>query len=202
MYAEYVRQSWVKQLFANSIAAVAVTGGTLAIANLASETSTIAQAKYGPLVLALIAICAFVANLGTAYILFRRSIRFADPAHWRQLRLEVNKRDVRQAVQVFLGRFRRAVVSHVNQEPDFTVLFPDPGEGSADEAIRALLDDASRAMFERRTGGIQNGAAITARSRYLRDGRNARSWFSVGCARDSTRMAAAAGTEPQPVFIP
>lgn len=151
MYAEYVRQSWVKQLFANSIVAVAVTGGTLAIANLVSETSTIAQAKYGPLVLALIAICAFVVNLGTAYILFRRSIRFADPAHWRQLRLEVNKRDVRQAVQAFLSRFRRAVVSHATDEPDVTVLFPDPGEGSADEAIRALLDDASRAMFERRT---------------------------------------------------
>ena len=151
MYAEYVRQSWVKQLFASSIVAVAVTGGTLAIANLASETSTIAQAKYGPLVLALIAIFAFFANLGTAYILFRRSIRFADPAHWRQLRLEVNKRDVRQAVQAFLSRFRRAVVSHATNEPDVTVLFPDAGEGSADEAIRALLDDASRAMFERRT---------------------------------------------------
>ena len=151
MYAEYVRQSWVRQLFTSSIAAVAFTGGTLAIANLVGETSTIAQAKYGPLVLALIAICAFIVNLGTAYILFRRSIRFANPAHWRQLRLEVNKRDVRQAVQVFLGRFRRAVVSHVNQEPDVTVLFPDAGEGSADEAVRALLDDASRAMFERRT---------------------------------------------------
>ena len=151
MYVEYVRQSWVRQLFASSIVAVAFTGGTLAIANLVSETSTIAQAKYGPLVLALIAICAFVVNLGTAYILFRRSIRFADPAHWRQLRLKVNKRDVRQAVQVFLGRFRRAVVSHATNEPDLTVLFPDAGEGSADEAIRALLDDASRAMFERRT---------------------------------------------------
>ena len=151
MYAEYVRQSWVRQLFTSSIAAVAATGGTLAIADLASETSAIAQAKYGPLVLALIAICAFVANLGTAYVLFQRSIRFANPAHWRQLRLDVNKRDVRQAVQVFLGRFRRAVVSHATNEPDVTVLFPDAGEGSADEAIRALLDDASRAMFERRT---------------------------------------------------
>ena len=151
IYAEYVRQSWVRQLFTISIGAVAFTGGTLAIANLAGENSTIAQAKYGPLVLALIAICAFAVNLGTAYVLFRRSIRFANPAHWRQLRLEVNKRDVRQAVQVFLGRFRRAVVSHWNQESDLTVLFPDAGEGSADEAIRALLDDASRAMFERRT---------------------------------------------------
>ena len=151
MYAEYVRQSWVGRLFTVSISAVAFTGGTLAIANLVGEHSTIAQAKYGPLVLALIAICAFIVNLGTAYILFRRSIRFANPAHWRRLRLEVNKRDVRQAVQAFLGRFRRAVVSHANQEPDVTVLFPDTGEGSADEAIRGLLDDASRAMFERRT---------------------------------------------------
>ena len=150
IYAEYVRQSWVSQLFTISIGAVAFTGGTLTIANLAGENSTIAQAKYGPLALTLIAICAFAVNLGTAYVLFRRSIRFANPAHWRQLRLEVNKRDVRQAVQVFLGRFRRAVVSHMNQESDLAVLFPDAGEGSADEAIRALLDDASRAMFERR----------------------------------------------------
>ena len=35
-------------------------------------------------------------------------------------------------------------------ELDFTILFPDQGEGSADEAVRTLLDDARRAMSERR----------------------------------------------------
>ena len=33
---------------------------------------------------------------------------------------------------------------------DFTLALPHPGEGSANEAIRALLDDARRAMDERR----------------------------------------------------
>ena len=52
------------------------------------------------------------------------------------------------------GRFQRAVVARVNNEPDFSVLFPDSGERSADQAIRALLDDARRAMDERRHGEL------------------------------------------------
>ncbi len=66
------------------------------------------------------------------------------------LRRDVNKTDVRQAVQAFLRRARRALDAREADELDYTVLVPDRGEGSANEAVRALLDDARRAMSERR----------------------------------------------------
>ena len=66
------------------------------------------------------------------------------------LRRDVNKTDVREAIQAFLRRARRVLDAREADEPDFTTLFPDRDEGSADEAVRALLDDARRAMSERR----------------------------------------------------
>ena len=66
------------------------------------------------------------------------------------MRREIHKADVRQAIQVFFGHARRALYARDVGEPDFTTMFPDQGEGSADEAVRALLDDARRAMSERR----------------------------------------------------
>ena len=66
------------------------------------------------------------------------------------LRRDVNKTDVREAIQAFLRRARRALDAREADDPDFTTLVPDQGEGSADEAVRALLDDARRAMSERR----------------------------------------------------
>ena len=58
--------------------------------------------------------------------------------------------DVREAVQAYLRRARRALNAREADELDFAVLLPDRGEGSANEAVRALLDDARRAMSERR----------------------------------------------------
>lgn len=187
MYAEYVRRSWVRGIFLCIIVAVATTGVALAIVDLVGDNSMIAKARFAPLVLALIAIFAFGANLLTAYILFQRSIRFANPAHWRQLRLDVNKSNIRQGIRVFLGRFSRAVASHATNEPDFTVLFPDPGEGSADEAIRALLDDASRAMYERRT------AAFKMSLQTLRDLVD----YAMGGMQEAGFRWGAPGTQPE-----
>ncbi len=66
------------------------------------------------------------------------------------LRRDVNKTDVREAIQAFLRRARRAHDASEANELDSSVSFPDRGEGSANEAVRALLDDARRAMSERR----------------------------------------------------
>ena len=58
-------------------------------------------------------------------------------------------------MQVFLSRYDRAITSLKANDPDVTTVLPDPGERSSDEAIRALLDDARRAMDERRQGEFQ-----------------------------------------------
>ena len=100
--------------------------------------------------LVLAAAIAFLFNLVLAGVLFERAIFYSMPAQWMALRRDVNKTDVRQAIQAFLRRARRALEAREAHEPDFSTSFPDQGEGSANEAVRALLDDARRAMSERR----------------------------------------------------
>ena len=92
----------------------------------------------------------FLLNLVLAGILFYRALLQSRPEQWMALRRDVNKADVREAIQAFLRRARRALDTRDASEPDFTILFPDQSEGSADEAVRALLDDARMAMSERR----------------------------------------------------
>ena len=150
IYVEYVRRSWVRMIFWGSIIAVAVTGVVLMTESFVGDTGKVAETVPGVPNLALIAAMAFLANLLFALTLFERAIRLARPEHWRNLRQDVNKRDVRQAVQVYMGRLLRAIANRDADEPDWSIMFPDPGEGSANEAIRALLDDARRAMAERR----------------------------------------------------
>ena len=155
VYAEYVRRSRVRPIFWGSVGAVAVTGAILTTEKMVGDTGTIAQVVLGIPNLALIAVVAFVVNLAAAIVLFEQAIRLAKPEQWRSLRLDVNKRDVREAVRVFLGRLERAVVAQATNDADWSGLFPDPGEGSPDQAIRALLDDARRAMDERRQGELE-----------------------------------------------
>ena len=150
IYVEYVRRSRVRLIFWSSVGSVAITGAVLMTETFAGDTGPITLVAPGIPNLALLAAAAFVANLVCAGLLFEQAIRLAKPDHWRNLRLAVNKRDVREAVRVFIGRHRRAIAAHENNEPDLTVMLPDPGEGSADAAIRGLLDDARRAMIERR----------------------------------------------------
>ena len=66
------------------------------------------------------------------------------------LRRELNERAVRAAIQAFLDRHRRVTGQRETDEPNWADMFPGSEEGSADEAIRALLDDARRSMDERR----------------------------------------------------
>ena len=156
IYVEYVRRSWVRMVFWGSIIAVAVTGVVMMTESFVGDTGIVAETIPGVPNLALIAVMAFLANLLFALTLFERAIRLARPEHWRNLRQDVNKRDVRQAVQAFIGRYERARTAHATGEADLSIMFPDHGEGSADQAIRGLLDDARRAMAERRQAEFES----------------------------------------------
>ena len=146
MYREYFRRSRVRIIFWGSLTAVLVTGLILLVDLFVGEV----DAAPGIRNLVIIAAVAFLANLLLAGALFERAMQLTQPAQWRTLKQAVNERDVREAIQVFLLRHQRGIASLEANQPDMTAAFPDPGEGSANEAIKALLDDARRAMVERR----------------------------------------------------
>ena len=150
MYREYVRRSRMRDILWGSLLAVGVTGVLLLSEGFISENGTPANDKPEFRNFILAAGLAFLLNLVLAGSLFERAILHSRAEQWLALRRDINKTDVRQAIQTFLRRARRALDAREAGEADFTVLFPDQGEGSADEAVRALLDDARRAMSERR----------------------------------------------------
>ena len=148
MYREYFRRSWVRNIFWGSLIAVLVTGVILLTDLSVGEVDTAPGIRN----LLIVAAAAFLANLLIAGALFERAMHLAQPAQWSALKRTVNERDVRDAIQVFLLRRQRGAASLEGNQPDITAAFPDPGEGSANEAIKALLDDARRSMTERRQG--------------------------------------------------
>ena len=150
MYREYVRQSWVQPIFWGSVAAVGITGLVLLVQEFSSGVDGLAEIAPGLPNLTLIAAISFFANLGLSCALFQRALRLAHPERWSTLRRRVNERDVRASIQAFLDRRRRAAHSLETNEADWSVLLPHPVEGSANEAMRTLLDDALRAMTENR----------------------------------------------------
>ena len=150
MYREYVRRSGMRRILWGSLLAVGVTGVLLLSEGFISGDGAPVDVKPELRNFVLAAGIAFLLNLVLAGLLFERAILYSRPEQWIALRRDVNKTDVREAIQAFLRRARRALDAREADEPDLTVLFPDQGEGSADEAVRALLDDARRAMSERR----------------------------------------------------
>ena len=148
MYREYFRKSWVRFIFWGSLIAVLITGVILLVDLFVGEV----DGAPGVRNLIIAAAVAFMANMLFAGALFERAMHLTQPAQWRTLKRAVNERDVREAIQVFLLRHQRGIASLEANQPDITTVFPDPGEGSANEAIKALLDDARRAMVERRQG--------------------------------------------------
>ena len=149
-HREYVRRSWVRNVLWVSLLSVAITGVILLSEQFASRSESIANYAPGLPNLLLVAGFGFLANLVVAGALFERAILLSGPGQWMALRRDVNRTDVREAIHAFLSRARRARDAQVAGEVDSTTLSPDHGEGSADEAVRALLDDARRAMSERR----------------------------------------------------
>lgn len=149
IFDEYVSQLRMRRLFLGGLVTVAVTGSVLLAGEFASDS---VSAVPGVRNLTLVAATAFFVSVAIPVVLFVRTLRFARPSAWRELRRRVNERDVRNAVRVFLARRARLQAGDfADGESEFTVdLVPDPGEGSADEAIRMLLEDAIRAIDERR----------------------------------------------------
>ena len=150
VYREYVQRTWMQEIFGGGLLAVGVTAALLLREGFISGDGVPPDTKPDLRYFVLAAGLAFFLNLLLAGVLFWRAISYSRPAQWMALRRHVNEADVRAAVQAFLGRERRAREARKAAESDLSTLFPDQGEGSADEAIRALLDDARRAMSERR----------------------------------------------------
>ena len=150
MYQEYVRQSWVKPIFRGSIIVVGISGLVFLAQELLGGLNSTAEIVPGLANLTLVAIGAFFANLIFPSILFEKALLLYHPERWSTLRRNVNERDVRDSIQAYLVRRRRALDSLRTGQPDTSVLLPDSGEGSANEAIRSLLDDARRAMADSR----------------------------------------------------
>ena len=150
MYREYINRSWVRAILRNSLLAVGVTAAVLLGQKFVSGIEDAASVAPGLTNLVFLAIAAFIFNLIFAGALFERAIYLARPEHWTDIRRRVNERDIREALQAYLQRGARAAASLLASEPDITTVLPDPEEGSADEAVRGLLDEARRAMRERR----------------------------------------------------
>ena len=151
LYREYLRRSWVTHIFWNSLLAVMVTGVILLAESIMGESDPTTGLRN----LTLIATLSFVSNLLLSGTLFAKAIHLSHPQQWRNLIQSLYKSDVATATQIFLARHERAANSLAANEPDITATLPDPGEGSADEAIQGLLDAARRAMAERRRGALK-----------------------------------------------
>lgn len=164
-YREYVRLSHVRWISPWSVIAVATTGAALVVLELGSAGMPIVGDARGLLNLTLVACSMFVANLVLSGWLFERATSLSTPATWQRLRRRINERDVRVAVRAFVERQKRLSAAGDDLDELRPDLFPGDAEGSADEAVRALLDDARRAMNERRTADL--AAAITALQQLL-----------------------------------
>ena len=151
-YREYVRRSKVKGIFRNSLLSVATTGLILLVLRTVGGSDSSGNLLPALSNLSIVAFGGFLLNLTFAGALFEASIRLSTPTQWIELRRSFNERDVRQAIQKFLKRRLRATESLLSDEPDITTVVPDAGEGSADEAVRDLLDEARRFMREERQG--------------------------------------------------
>ena len=136
VYHEYIQRSRVRRVFVGSLFAVFITGVVFLLESVGGANEGVAADIPRLRNLVLMAPFAFIANLLLPAYLFENAIALSRPQHWWTIKLDVNKRDVRDAVGMFLRHHRRAS--------------PGGAEGSADEAIRALLDEARLAMAERR----------------------------------------------------
>ena len=142
MYREYVRRSWVQFVFWGSLIAVGITGVVLLGQRFISGAPAVLDATPGLRNLTLVAALGLFANLGLAGTLFQQALRLSQPTHWRALRLDVNRENVRDAIRGYIERGDELETG--------STFVSGSDEGSANEATRALLDDARRAMDERR----------------------------------------------------
>ena len=148
-FQAYVRRSWVGWIFPLSLISVATTAAALLLGEFGSAGLPLPGDVRGLPNLTLVAAAAFANNLVLSGLLFERGVRLATPAEWQRLRRGVNERDVEFAVRAYVTRHERLrMIGGDDPEQAWPDWFPGPGEGSADEAVAALLDDGRRAMDE------------------------------------------------------
>ena len=146
-HREYVRQTGMRPSLWGGVGAVLVTGALLIAGTLCS-----AGAPY----LLIFASAAGAVNLALPVWLFERVARLAEPGHWRAIRLDLFRADVRSSVQAFRVR-TESLQTAGGYGIDAT--FPGPDEWLADVAVRRLLDDARRAMDEHRQDDVEKALA-------------------------------------------
>ena len=149
-YLEYLRRAGIRPVIWGSVFTVGATAAVLLIEKFVTAAPAAVASTPGLRNLTLVAISMFFANLLLVIFLFERMLRLVRPESWYDIRRHVNRRDVRKAVKAFLRRSARVKASQGTGDINTSLLFPDTGEGSANEAIRLLLDDARRAIDERR----------------------------------------------------
>ena len=150
VYHEYISRSWVRLIFWGSILAVLVTGVTLIAMNYINAGTVVAAHAPGLRNLSFLAALAFLGNLLFSLLLFERAIVLSRPQRWTSMIREVNQRDVRRAVQLYIDRHTGQNDGSWFRWKRNVNLTPDLPEGSANEGIRALLEEGRRAMVERR----------------------------------------------------
>ena len=145
LYREYIRESEVQTVLWSSLLFVVVTASILLLTsfNYSDDKTFLPNALIA-------ASIACLSNIVLPYFLFEKAVSLSRPAQWTRLRQQVRKADVRNAIHSFLRRHHGAADNRQAKKRDSIMHLPDPLDGSANEAIRALLEDALRAMSERR----------------------------------------------------
>lgn len=151
VYQEYIRQSRARLIFWGSIGAVGTTGVVLLAVDFGARGAPLLGSSPGLPNLLWIGPLAFLANLSLSLLVFEKAIPLAGPDRWQAMRLGVFKSDIRTALR--LERLRATTVhdsARMTTEP-----FLGPSDRPADLSIQALMDDARRAMDERRQGDFE-----------------------------------------------
>ena len=172
IFEEYVRRSHMWSIFLGGLGAVAVTGLVLLAGEFASRGVPIAEATPGLQNLVLAAAVAFVASVVLPAALLERATHLARPGAWRDLRRDVNEQRVREAVQAFLASREQVRTVDLGGEEGEALheIWLDPGDGAAAHAIQSILDDAHRAMEDRRNADFAAAlASITDLVEYSMD---------------------------------
>ena len=149
VYSEYIKRSSVRLVFWMSTLALLTTGVILLAMNYIGADTALAHHTPGLRNLSPVAALAFLGNLTLPILLLERAIVLARPQHWTSMLREVYEREVRDGVQSYVARHGEQSASRWHGWRRRFHLIPDIGEGSANEGIRALLGEASKAMADR-----------------------------------------------------
>ena len=151
VYQAYIRESWAQFIFWGSIVAVGTTGIVLLTVDFGARGAPLFGSSPGLPNLIFVGPLAFFGNLILSLLVFERAIPLAGPDRWQAMRLQVFKSDIRATLRIE----RRRVVTVHDSQPIATEPFLGPAERPADLSIQALMDDARRAMDERRQGDFE-----------------------------------------------